>query len=69
MPTVRYADYIGSWLEVLREDDRGIVRAASAASKAADYLLAFLPASDEPVEVVQPFDNLRVRASQEMSSA
>jgi len=30
-------------LEVLREDDRAIVRAASAASKAADYLLAFQP--------------------------
>ncbi|MDP1671121.1 MAG: zincin-like metallopeptidase domain-containing protein, partial [Alphaproteobacteria bacterium] len=40
-PTVRHADYIGSWLEVLRGDDRAIVRAASAASKAADYLLAF----------------------------
>jgi antirestriction protein ArdC len=42
-PTVRHADYIGSWLEMLREDDRAIVRAASAASKAADFLLAFLP--------------------------
>jgi antirestriction protein ArdC len=42
-PTVRHADYIGSWLEVLREDDRAIVRAASAASKAAGYLLAFQP--------------------------
>jgi antirestriction protein ArdC len=40
-PTVRHADYIGSWLDVLREDDRAIVRAASAASKAADYLLSF----------------------------
>jgi len=28
-------------LEVLREDNRAIVRAASAASKAADYILAF----------------------------
>ena len=28
-------------LEVLREDNRAIIRAASAASKAADYLLAF----------------------------
>jgi antirestriction protein ArdC len=46
-PTVRHADYIGSWLEVLREDNRAIVRAASAASKAADYLLAFRPASAE----------------------
>ena len=41
VPTVRHADYLGSWLTVLREDDRAIVRAASAASKAADYLLAF----------------------------
>ncbi|MBX9910607.1 MAG: ssDNA-binding domain-containing protein [Beijerinckiaceae bacterium] len=42
-PTVRHADYIGSWLDVLREDNRAIVRAASQASKAADYLLGFLP--------------------------
>jgi len=40
VPTVRHADYIGSWLEVLREDNRAIIRAASAASKAADYVLA-----------------------------
>ena len=40
VPTVRHADYLGSWLEVLREDNRAIIRAASAASKAADYLLA-----------------------------
>ncbi len=46
VPTVRHADYIGSWLEVLREDNRAIVRAASQASKAADYLLGFAP---EPV--------------------
>src|SRR6266700_1084339 len=51
VPTVRHADYIGSWLEVIRGDDRAIVRAASAASKAADYLLAFLPpAIDSVVE-------------------
>jgi antirestriction protein ArdC len=43
VPTVRHADYIGSWLEVLHEDNRAIVRAASQASKAADWLLAFLP--------------------------
>jgi antirestriction protein ArdC len=45
-PTVRHADYIGSWLEVLREDNRAIVRAASQASKAADWLLGFLPDAD-----------------------
>ncbi|MBY8829631.1 ArdC family protein [Hephaestia mangrovi] len=42
-PTVRHADYIASWLKVLRDDDHAIFRAASAASKAADYLLAFAP--------------------------
>jgi antirestriction protein ArdC len=32
--------------ELLREDDRAIVRGVSGASKAADYLLAFRPAED-----------------------
>jgi antirestriction protein ArdC len=45
-PTVRHADYIGSWLAVLRDDERAIFRAASAASRAADYLLAFVPAGE-----------------------
>jgi antirestriction protein ArdC len=49
VPTVRHADYIGFWLEVLREDNRAIVRAASWASKAADYILGFLP--DSAVDV------------------
>ncbi|WP_420144000.1 ArdC family protein [Sphingobium sp.] len=40
VPTVRHADYIGSWLEVLREDNRAIFRAAGAASKAAEWLLS-----------------------------
>jgi antirestriction protein ArdC len=43
VPTVRHADYVGSWLDVLREDNRAIVRAASQASKAADWILSFLP--------------------------
>jgi hypothetical protein len=30
-------------LDVLREDNRAIVRAASQASKAADHILSFLP--------------------------
>ncbi|QFT34120.1 DNA primase TraC [Labrenzia sp. THAF82] len=45
VPTVRHADYTGFWLDVLREDSRAIVRAASQASKAADWILSFL--SDE----------------------
>jgi antirestriction protein ArdC len=48
-PTVRHADYIGSWLAVLREDDHAIFRAASAASKAANFLLGSTP-SDQPAE-------------------
>lgn len=48
VPTVRHADYIGSWLEVLREDNRAIVRAASQASKAADWILSFLPETEAP---------------------
>ncbi len=40
VPTVRHADYIASWLAVLREDNRAIFRAASAACRAADWLLA-----------------------------
>jgi antirestriction protein ArdC len=38
-PTVRHADYIGAWHKVLSEDNRAIFRAASQASKAADWLL------------------------------
>jgi len=45
-PTVRHSDYIASWLLVLRDDDKAIFRAASQASKAAEYLLAF--AGDQP---------------------
>ena len=41
VPTVRHADYLGNWLAVLRADNRAIFKAASQASKAADYLLAF----------------------------
>ncbi|MEO1168741.1 MAG: zincin-like metallopeptidase domain-containing protein [Pseudomonadota bacterium] len=40
VPTVRHADYIGEWLDVLREDERAIFHAASQASKAADFILA-----------------------------
>ncbi len=54
VPTVRHADYLASWLDVLREDNRAIVRAASKASKAADWLLAFLPEADSAVEIDQP---------------
>jgi antirestriction protein ArdC len=49
VPTVRHADYLGSWLGVLREDSRAIFKAASQASKAADYLRAFAPDRSPPI--------------------
>jgi antirestriction protein ArdC len=47
VPTVRHADYIGTWLEVLKNDNRAIFRAASKASKAADFLLSYRLAVSE----------------------
>ncbi len=47
-PTVRHADYIGSWLAILKEDHRAILRAASAASRAFDYLLALADGAHLP---------------------
>lgn len=46
VPSVRHADYIGSWLEIIREDNRAILRAASAASKSADFILSHGRTSD-----------------------
>lgn len=40
VPTVRHTDYLGSWLKVMKEDKRAIFKAASAASKAADFIRA-----------------------------
>lgn len=39
VPTVRHADYLGAWLEVLKADNRAIFQAASLASKAANYVM------------------------------
>ncbi len=61
VPTVRHADYIGSWLEVLREDNRAVVRAASQASKAADYILGFL--LDEDATSNTPVNTFEGRAA------
>jgi antirestriction protein ArdC len=55
--TERHADYIGFWLEMLREDNRAIVRAASQASKAADAFSAFLLTR----KVLRPVANKRRR--------
>ena len=36
---MRHANYIGCWLEELRGDKRAIFKAASAAARAADWLI------------------------------
>jgi antirestriction protein ArdC len=41
VPTVRHADYLGAWINLLGQDNRAIFRATGQASKAADYILAF----------------------------
>lgn len=39
-PTVRHSEYVGTWLEVPREDNRAIVRAASRVTNAVDQEVA-----------------------------
>lgn len=39
-PVLRHAEYIGHWLKVLQGDNRAIIAAASAASKAVEFILA-----------------------------
>lgn len=41
------ASYLADWLRVLKADSRAIFTASSAASKAADYILAFSRGSQE----------------------
>jgi antirestriction protein ArdC len=60
VPTVRHADYLGAWVDILKENNRAIIRAASAASKAADYLLAFLPDTAAPIEAAIAVDEREV---------
>ncbi|MET4323990.1 antirestriction protein ArdC [Bradyrhizobium sp. RT5a] len=48
VPTGRHTDYIGSWLEVLREDNRASSALPRTRAKAADWLLGFLPGEKEP---------------------
>lgn len=51
VPTVRHADYIGNWLQVLKEDARAIVRAASLASKACDFILGFKAEAQSSIDL------------------
>lgn len=45
-PTVRHADYIGAWLEIMKGDNRAIFQTASMASKAAAFISAFSRVGD-----------------------
>lgn len=40
-PRLDHAEYVANWLSVLKADSRAIFTAASAATKAADFLMAF----------------------------
>lgn len=40
-PQIRHADYLGHWLQILKEDAKAIFHATSQASKATDFILAF----------------------------
>jgi antirestriction protein ArdC len=53
VPTVRHSDYIGNWLQVLKEDARAIVKAASLASKACDFILQFKAANKDNSDLEQ----------------
>ena len=54
VPTVRHAGCIGSWVEVLRQDFRAIIRALSAVSRSADYLLSFRAGPDTAGNAAAP---------------
>lgn len=45
-PRADHAQYLASWLKALKNDNRAIIRAASAAGAAADYVLAFSTAQE-----------------------
>lgn len=49
-----HAAYIAHWLEIMREDKKAIFTAASAAQRAADFLIAFLPTRPSPACGTEP---------------
>lgn len=53
VPQIRHADYLGHWLQILKEDSRAIFHAASQASKATDFILAFQNASEAAVPAAE----------------
>ena len=53
-----HASYIAGWLKVLKGDPRAFITAASAAQKAADFILATQAAEDD----LEPAEGLEVAA-------
>ncbi len=55
VPQVRHTDYLANWLQILRDDNRAIFHAASQASKATDFILAFRhPSEPDPIPPEHP---------------
>lgn len=52
VPTVRHTDYLAAWLEELEGDKYAIFKAASLASKAADFILAYQTSEAEALAKV-----------------
>jgi len=52
-PQVRHADYLANWLNLLKDDPRAIFHAASQASKASDFLLAFQTAGEAEIPTAE----------------
>ena len=48
VPKVRHTDYLGHWLQILKSDSHAIFHAASRASRASDFLLAFRRPEPQP---------------------
>jgi antirestriction protein ArdC len=53
VPQVRHADYLGHWLQILKEDAKAIFHAASQASKACDFILAFQSGSEAAIPAAE----------------
>jgi antirestriction protein ArdC len=45
---LRHAEYIATWIYLLKDDDRAIFTASSKASQAADYLRSFSETVADP---------------------
>lgn len=62
----QHVSYIGNWVKALKEDKRGIFRAAADAQKIADMQLGFHPdyaVTLEPEEAPQPLDHVTVASA------